>query len=238
MSGVGSDPAASSWDDISAWWVSEVADDPVYREDVGPMLERLLVGDAEPVLDLGCGEGQWLRHMVAERSVFGVDSSLKLLRRATRDAPVLLARLPDLRWARSGSAGAAVSVFVLDLIEEHRRFFSETARVVESGGSLVVIINHPAFTAPGSGPFMDPDFDVFWRWGSYLTEGSSEVPAGSGAVEMYHRSTAEILTAAADAGWILSEMIEAPLGPAAIKREPSYAGQEGIPRFLGVRWRR
>jgi hypothetical protein len=33
-------------------------------------------------------------------------------------------------------------------------------------------------------------------------------------------------------------MVEAPLGPAAIEREPAYVGQESIPRFLGVRWRR
>jgi hypothetical protein len=55
---------------------------------------------------------------------------------------------------------------------------------------------------------------------------------------MYHRSTATLLTAAAAAGWSLEAMVEAPLGAAAIEREPAYVGQESIPRFLGVRWRR
>jgi hypothetical protein len=85
---------------------------------------------------------------------------------------------------------------------------------------------------------MDPDLDVFWRWGIYLENGSSEVPAGTGTVTMYHRPTATLLSSAAEAGWSLEEMIEAPLGPAAIDREPSYIGQESIPRFLGLRWRR
>jgi hypothetical protein len=129
-------------------------------------------------------------------------------------------------------------VFVFDLIENIDAFFAEVGRVVSPDGSLVVIINHPAFTAPGSGPFMDSDLDVFWRWGDYFGRGSSLVPAGSGAVAMYHRSTAEILTSAAQAGWQLEVLIEAPLGAAAIERDPSYAGQEAIPRFLGVRWRR
>jgi SAM-dependent methyltransferase len=227
-----------NWDDIFGWWVGEVAGDPVYREDVGPMLDRLVEGATEPILDLGCGEGQWLRRFGTEACVFGTDGSQQLLTQAFKTAPVVRGVLPDLGWAQSDALGGAVSLFVLDLIEDHQKFFVETARVVAPGGSLVVIINHPAFTAPGSGPFMDPDFDVFWRWGNYLGVGSSDVPAGPGSVVMYHRSIAELLATAARSGWMLEEMIEAPLGSAAIEREPSYAGQEGIPRFLGVRWRR
>lgn len=227
-----------NWDDISGWWIEEVADDPVYREDVGPVFDRLLSGVSGPILDLGCGEGQWLRRSDAHNNAFGTDGSQLLLMQAFKTAPVVRGVLPDLGWVRSDALGGAVSLFVLDLIEDHARFFIETERIVAPGGSLVVIINHPAFTAPGSGPFMDPEFDVFWRWGSYLEVGSSDVPAGPGTVVMYHRSIAELLTTAARCGWMLEEMIEAPLGSAAIEREPSYAGQEGIPRFLGVRWRR
>ena len=227
-----------NWDDISDWWIEEVADDPVYREDVGPMFDRLMGGVPDPILELGCGEGQWLRRLGTQARVFGTDGAQLLLTQAYQTAPVVRGVLPDLGWVRSDALGGAVSLFVLDLIEDHLRFFVETARIVEPSGSLVIIINHPAFTAPNSGPFMDPDFDVFWRWGNYLEVGSSDVPAGPGTVVMYHRSIAELLTTAARSGWSLEEMIEAPLGSAAIEREPSYGGQEGIPRFLGVRWRR
>jgi SAM-dependent methyltransferase len=227
-----------SWDDISDWWVREVADDPVYQEDVGPMFDRLLTGTSDPVLDLGCGEGQWLSRFSRHDRIFGTDASQSLLTRATKAVPVVKGVLPDLRWVRSGVIGTAISLFVLELIEDHVRFFTEAARIVAPGGSLVLIFNHPVFTAPDAGPFMDPDLDVFWRWGSYLERGSSDVPAGSATLVMYHRSTAELLTAAARCGWSLEEMMEVPLGAAAIEREPSYAGQEGIPRFLGVRWRR
>ena len=225
------------WDVIADWWRGEVSDDPVYREDVAPMLHRLMQPAAGPVLQLGCGDGQWLRRLGPGMGrVFGCDRSERLLRDASAVDPVVLCELPHLAWLQEGSIDAAFSVFVVDLVEDIDVFFAEAARVVAPTGSLVVIINHPAFTAPGSGPFMDPDRDVFWRWGDYLERGTSLVPAGPGAVTMYHRSTGDILTSAARAGWHLEEMAEAPLGPAAIEREPSYAGQEGIPRFLGVRW--
>ena len=227
-----------NWDGISAWWTGEVADDPVYREDVSPMFDRLLRGTSGAMLDLGCGEGQWLRRLDVSDGVFGTDASQFLLTQALTTAPVARSLLPNLRWVQGATIGTAVSLFVLELIEDHALFFAETARIVANGGSLVVIFNHPVFTAPESGPFMDPDLDVFWRWGDYLRMGSSEVPAGSGTVVMHHRSVAEILTTAAQAGWMLDEMIEAPLGPSAIEREPSYAGQEGIPRFFGARWHR
>ncbi len=230
--------SVENWDSVAEWWFDEVQEDPVYREDIGPMLEKLMIGVPEPLLELGCGEGQWLRRFGRGRKAIGTDASLSLLRGVDGEAPLVQGVLPEVGWIRSGAIGTAVSVFVLDLIEDHQRFIAETARIVRAGGALVVIINHPAFTAPDSGPFMDPDLDVFWRWGDYLEDGRSDVPAGTGTVTMYHRPTATLLTAAAEAGWSLEEMIEAPLGPAAIEREPSYGGQESIPRFLGVRWRR
>ncbi len=228
----------SDWDDIFDWWIREVAGDPVYRDDVGPIFDRLLIGAQPPMLDLGCGEGQWLRRLDAPDRAYGTDISERLLAQTLSAAPVVRGLLPDLGWVRSGTISTAFSLFLLELVEDHERFFSETARIVAPGGSLIVIFNHPVFTASGSGPFMDQDMDVFWRWGDYLGSGSSDVPAGSGTVVMHHRSIAEILTAAARSGWVLEEMIETPLGPAAIEREPSYAGQEGIPRFFGARWRR
>jgi SAM-dependent methyltransferase len=228
-----------TWDDIAEWWRGEVADDPVYQEDVAPMLDRLMTSASRPVVELGCGDGQWLRHMDPTMGpVFGCDRSADLLSGVAVDHPVAVCELPSMGWMSDRSVGALFSVFVLDLLEDIDTFFAEAGRVVDQGGVLVVIINHPAFTAPGSGPFMDPDFDVFWRWGDYLERGTSLVPAGSRLVKMHHRSASDLLTCAARAGWRLQELIEAPLGATAIEREPSYAGQEAIPRFLGVRWRR
>ncbi|GMQ85885.1 MAG: class I SAM-dependent methyltransferase [Acidimicrobiia bacterium] len=231
--------AVDNWDELAPWWREEAATDLVYREDIGPMLRRLTPDDAAAVIDLGCGEGQWLRWLSTRGlQAFGCDRSLQLLTDAAGSAPVVCAELPDLSWLRSGSVDTALSVFVLDLIADVDEFFAETMRVVRPGGSLVVVINHPGFTAPGSGPLIDLDGEVLWRWGSYLEDGSSSQPAGDRSVVFHHRSIARLLTAAGAAGWALQAVEEQPLGAAAIDREPTYAGQEGIPRFFGARWER
>lgn len=228
-----------NWDRIASWWRGEVDADPVYREDIAPLVDRLIVDESGPILDLGCGEGQWMRWLDGRAEmIVGCDQSLDLLSSAARQHPAVRCELPGLTWLRSATIATAYSVFVLDLIEGFDAFFREAARVVKPNGALIVVINHPVFTAPDSGPFMDPDLEVFWRWGRYFDRGATPVPAGVATVIMYHRPFAELLTSAALAGWAVEEVIEAPLGSSAIEREPSYTGQEAIPRFLGVRWRR
>jgi len=231
--------AVDNWDELAPWWRREATTDLVYREDIEPMLERLTPKDPGTVVELGCGEGQWLRWL-STRGVqtIGCDWSLQLLTDAASSAPVVCAELPGLSWLQDGSVDNALSVFVLDLIADAGEFFTETIRVVRAGGSLIVVINHPGFTAPGSGPLVDVDGEVLWRWGSYLEDGSSLQPAGDRSVVFHHRSIAKLLTGAATAGWALQAVEERPLGAAAIERDPGYVGQEGIPRFFGARWRK
>ena len=231
--------AVDNWDEIAGWWRGEAHTDRVYAEDIAPMIERLLPSDPGTVIELGCGEGQWLRWLSQHGAqAYGCDRSMRLLNDAAASAAVVCADLPDLSWVKGAAVDTALSVFVLDLVEDGASFFSETARVVREGGSLVVVINHPGFTSPGSGTMIDLDGEVLWRWGSYLEDGSSLQPAGDGHVVFYHRPMGRLLTMAADAGWSLSALEETALGAAAIDREPGYAGQEAIPRFLAVCWRR
>lgn len=225
---------ASKWDDLAEWWTGEVAQDPAYPLDVVPMLGKLIPDSVGCAMDLGCGEGQGMRRMGA--NVFGCDVSLELLRRADASGSVVQTELPDLRWLGDATLDTAVSVYLLDLIKDHGMFFAETARVVKPGGGLVIVINHPAFTAPGSSPMLDLDDEILWRWGTYFAEGSSTEPAGDGVVEFFHRPMDELLTSAASKGWILERMIERGLSDETVARIPFYAGQQHIPRLLGVRW--
>lgn len=227
---------SDNWDDIAHWWNEEAGNDPAYTHDVNPLLLSLLPDDRELTIDLGCGEGQGMR-LVGGHTV-GVDLSHQLARTARKVGPVIVADLPDLAYLKSEVVDVFYSVYLLDLIEDHRAFFRNTARVVANGGTLVVIINHPVYTAPGSGPLMDPDGEILWRWGSYFTHGSSSEPAGGREIRYFHRPLGDLVTAAAEEGWTLRRMVERGLSEATVGELPGYVGQETVPRLLGIVWSR
>jgi len=125
---------------------------------------------------------------------------------------------------------------VLEHLANPEPLFEEAARVVAPGGWLAVVINHPVYTAPGSGPFVDRgDGEVLWRWGAYLQRGVSAEPAGAGSVDFHHLPMGDLLTTAASAGWRLERLLEQSLDPAG---DALLESQTDVPRLLGARWKR
>jgi SAM-dependent methyltransferase len=233
---------SADWDELAEWWVGEIESDPSYAEDVVPLAVDLLGQVEGLVLDVGCGEGQVMRAL-APRHVVGCDLSAALLRHATATAPgaahLVRCRLPGLAWARAGAFGAATAVTVFEHLADVTALFAELARVVATGGILVVVSNHPAFTPPGAGPIVDvTDGEVLWRWGDYLDEAAGEEPAGDGWMTFHHRPVGMLLGSAAQGGWALERCEERGISAAALARHPEMAGQEHLPRLIGLRWRR
>lgn len=221
------------WDgDLAAWWVEEVAGDPAYREDVDPLLASLIPQPATGVLlDGGCGDGRLLGRF---GETIGVDRSRDLAGRASGRGPVAVADLVALPFADCAFAGAYL-VLVLEHLEDPTPALAEIARVVTPGGWLAVVLNHPAFTAPGSGPLIDPeDGEVSWRWGAYLAPGHSDEPAGERRVRFHHRPVGSLLSSFAAAGWCLETLEERPVLAGG---DSILAPQSGFPRLLGGRWR-
>jgi len=219
--------------------LAEVESDPVYQEEIVPLLIDLLHPEPESLyLDLGCGEGQGMRTVAATGArVLGCDQDATLLARASSAGPVVQARLPGLSWLGGAVVDGAYAVLVLEHLEDHRLLLAEAARVVKVGGVLVIVSNHPAFTAPGAGPLIDPaDGEVTWRWGAYLEPGTSVEPAGTFNLTMHHRPLGELLTVAAGAGWTLDRLDEKGPGPGAAERDSLLAVQRHIPRLIGLRF--
>ncbi len=228
-------------DDLAAWWIGEVAGDPVYAEQVVPLACDLIAPVAgERWLDLGCGEGQMMRALAGRgASVIGCDLSLDLARRAGEGGPVVVTRLPDLAWLRDGAVDGACAVLVLEHLDEVAPLFEACARVVGPGGGLAAVLNHPVMTAAGSAPVFDSeDGEILWRWGDYFGSGATSEPAAGGEVVFHHRSLAALANAAARAGWALVRMVEEGVGGAQAGRDPLLAMQRTIPRILGMRWER
>ena len=229
-----------SWDRIDSWWLEELAGDPAYEEEIEPLLMSLLQPQPDLLyLDLGCGEGRLMRKVTAKGSrVVGCDLSPLLLSRAVRRGPVVQCALPSLKWLKPASVDGAYVGLVLEHLRDERAFFLSSANVVRPGGVLTVVINHPIWTAPHSSPIEDNGGEILWRPGTYFGRGFSREPAGRDKVTFYHRTMADLLNSASAAGWDLQRMDERGISPAQVKRIPDLAGQEHIPRLLGLRWTR
>jgi SAM-dependent methyltransferase len=229
-----------TWEKLAHWWLAELAGDPSYHEEIQPLLLKLLQPKPGKLyLDLGCGEGRLLKALKeVGANAIGCDRNDQLLRKARSRGRVVRALLPDLAWVRSGAFDGALVGLVLEHIENEEQFFSETARVVKSAGSLAIVINHPIWTAPKSSPIEEGSGETLWRPGIYFGRGYSDEPAGRNKVRFYHRTLSALLNAASESGWDLQQMAESGISAEQVGRYPEYAGQEQIPRILGVRWTR
>jgi SAM-dependent methyltransferase len=229
-----------TWDGLGEWWLEQLASDPAYSEEIEPLLLELLQPQAGlTYLDLGCGDGRMMQAVGASGArVIGCDLNSLLLRRARRHGPVAKAVLPGLAWMRAESVDGALVGLVLEHLEGEATFFQEAARVVRPRGALAVVINHPIWTAPESSPIEDAGGEILWRPGQYFGRGHSDEPAGTRKVRFHHRTMADLLNAASVAGWDLRRLEERGISPEQVARFPDYAGQEHIPRVMGLRWTR
>jgi len=129
-------------------------------------------------------------------------------------------------------------VGVLDLIEDEQALFGNVARIVRPGGHLVVVVNHPVATAPGSEPLVDPDGEPVRLVGVNIPSMEWTDEVDEQVVPLRHRPLGQLLTGAAAEGWELDSMVERGPSPATLARHPAYRGQEQIPTLLGLRWTR
>lgn len=227
----------TDWTDLTDWWLEEI-DDPAYQEEVLPLVADITEPLTGLVLDLGAGEGRVAASLRRpDRSVVAVDFNLALLRRARDLVPAVAIELPDLAAIAPGSVDGAYVVLALEHITDIDGFFANVAAAVRKGGRLAVVLNHPVYTAPGSGPVLDPrDEEMYWRFGDYLHPGSSTEPAGELEVEFVHRPVANLFNAAAAAGWWLEHVIEQGVGERAAERDRLLALHKDIPHLMAIRW--
>lgn len=231
------DSATQGWRGLGEWWLRELASDEAYENVVTPLVVGLLQpGQGEVILDAGCGEGRLMGAVLASgANVIGVDFETKLLAFAATHGAVIRAELQHLP-VRDDVMDAVFVSLVLEHLEVHEPAIREWSRVLRPGGRLVLVANHPMFTAPESAPIYDIDRELLWRPGRYFDRGFTEEPTGEGKIRFYHRTTADLLNTAAGFGLRLDRFVE--LGPSEhqIAAFPSLADQRHIPRLLGVRW--
>jgi SAM-dependent methyltransferase len=99
---------------------------------------------AEPVLDLGCGDGLFASLMFPDKRLTGVDITLRVLRWARRSGAHRLVAAADARVLpfRDAAFNTVFSNCVIEHIPGLDKLFAEARRVLAPGGRLI-------FTVPG-----------------------------------------------------------------------------------------
>lgn len=229
----------SPWEEHAQWWQDGFTDgaDPEYEEQIIPLALEWLDG-YDRVVDIGTGEGQIARRLVARGSGFvaGVDPTVAQLAtaRARGGGPVYTrGEAIDLPFA-SGSFDAALACLVFEHLPDHVPAVGEVARVLRPGGRFAFFLNHPLLQCPGSGWIDDHILDEqYWRVGPYLaTDVTTEEIAPGVWLPFVHRPLSHYVNALTDAGLRLVHMAEPPPAPGFVARADEYKAAATIPRLL------
>lgn len=229
------------WEANAGWWQASctAGADVEYEEQILPLVAHHLAG-ARRVLDVGCGEGQVARRLAATGArVVGVDP-------AAAQIAVAVERAGGPVYARAGAAAlpfadgafdAVVVCLALEHVDDYPTALTEAARVLEPGGTFLLVVGHPILQAPGSGWIDDRDWDErYWRIGTYLAEDPvvDEVAPGV-AFEFLHRPISRYVNAMAAAGLPVEHMDEPAPPRALVDAEWGYPEADAIPRLVALR---
>lgn len=207
----------TDWDALAPWWLQTFSNgaDIEYELQILPLAASHLAG-CRRILDVGTGEGQLARRLAASEPlpalVAGADPSRGQLLNATEqgDGPLYVqARGEQLGFA-SGAFDGIVCCLVIEHADDPDAVLLEMARLLEPGGRLVLIVNHPVVQGPGSGLVDDRLLgEQYWRIGPYLPEQVvvEEVDPGV-PVRFAHRPLSGYINPLCDAGLVLTRLEE------------------------------
>ena len=212
-----SEPPATDWDELAPWWRATFSNgaDLEYEMQILPLAAAHLLG-CDRILDLGTGEGQLARRLVANVPepglVTGIDPYSGQLANALEQGggPVYVQARGERLPFKSGSFDGVVCCLVIEHADEPDQVLAEMARVLAQGGRLLLLINHPVVQGPGSGFVDDRVLDErYWRIGPYLTEQVviEEVDPGV-PVRFAHRPLSGYINPLCEAGLVLTRLEE------------------------------
>lgn|GEM_PF-61916 len=268
MSAVSRDPGAAErlevWERHADWWrdTFTAGADPEYENEILPSIAAELASAAR-VLDLGCGEGQVARYMLASgrarSGLVGCDRSVAQLANAQlanaqlasqqhvrAHAPVYVRGEGERLPFAAGSFDAVLCALVIEHAEDVDAVLEEVARVLAPGGCFVLLVNHPLLQGSGSGIVDDQILgETYWRVGPYLDEVVTWEDVDAGVkIPFAHRPLSRYVNPLAAHDLVLTHMLEPRPPPELLATSVDPKLEGAIPRLLVMRfehrppWRR
>lgn len=249
--------AEKGWDGVAGWYDKLVgADGSDYHQNVilPGVMQLLDVRKGEAVVDVCCGQGVLVKHLVAAGSgkIHGVDASGKLIAAARqrhgaeRNVSFEIADVcADAAWA-DGSFDKAACVMAVHDVPDAGALMRNIAAALKPGGSIAIVMMHPCFRIPQESHWgWDNDQKIQYRrldkYGKPLEIGIKTRP-GLGTDEgtvFYHRPLADLISEMGKAGLGVTECSELfshrrSQGGGPFSKAEHKAAEE-FPLFLGLR---
>ena len=174
----------TSWGGVAEWYSELLGKEGTYQKEVVlPNLLRVMtLHEGETVLDLACGSGFFSRAFAEEGvKVIGVDVAKALIEIAKKTPNKSIAYKVSpahkLEFLESGSVDKVALVLAIQNIEEIQKTFAEAARVVKKGGSIHIVMNHPAFRVPkrSSWGWDEKEGAQYRRVDAYMSESAAKI---------------------------------------------------------------
>ena len=192
------------------------------------------------VLDLGCGFGGHCRYAREQqaRSVVGVDISEKMIARAiesTKDAAIEYRRIAieDIDFPAS-SFDVVLSSLALHYVERFDIVCRKVHHCLVAGGSFVVSVEHPIFTALAAQDWFygQQGERLHWPVDDYQEEGPRQARFLDHTVVKYHRTIATYVNALLDAGFTIRRLSEPQPTQEMLDKDPEMQDETRRPMFL------
>lgn len=261
----------TGWGHVSNWYDEVVEDNDSYQEQViKPNLIRLVdakkgdlpAGRQERILDLACGQGFFSRVLSGLGAlVTGVDIGKELIELAKEKSPKDLpagrqgiryinSSADDLKILKDKEFDKVICVLAMQNIENMQKAISEVSRVLKSGGSFYLILNHPFIRIPQKSSWgFDESVNVqYRRLDSYMSEFKSEIimnPGGSSRKKIvtysFHRPLQVYTKAIIKAGFMIGRIEEwishkeSSPGP---RKQAEDRSRKEFPMFMAIECRK
>jgi ubiquinone/menaquinone biosynthesis C-methylase UbiE len=149
--------AETSWGQVSDWYDKhlEAEEDTYHRMVILPNLSRLIAPqEGEHILELACGQGFFARRFQEEAKgavIDGMDISPELIEIAKKRAPkmnFIIGNAEDCSAIADNTYDTVYMVLAIQNVERIDKLFGEVQRILKTGGTFHIVMNHPTFRIP------------------------------------------------------------------------------------------
>jgi ubiquinone/menaquinone biosynthesis C-methylase UbiE len=145
----------TSWGNVAGWYDDLLQKDNTYQSEVilPGLLKLMDIKKSDNILDLACGQGFFTSKFAKfAGKATGVDISKELIKIAleqnTGNVNYTVSPADNLSFLKDKSIDKISIILALQNIDNISGVFKECFRVLNSGGKLYIVLNHPAFRVP------------------------------------------------------------------------------------------